>query len=163
MGAVAVVTQRDAGTVLACLDEAAAAGLVTSGGGWRFSDDLIREAALLELAAAGRLTAHARMAGYLRCRADAVPAVVAHHLLESLPAGDAAVAARWAERAAAAALAQLAWEDAAGFYAGLYVTVGLAVAGVLVSYLALRRFAAVPGGAEPEQGVITPDEVAAPL
>jgi len=50
-----------------------------------------------------------------------------------------------------------------GFRAGLYVTVGLAVAGVLVSYLALRRFASVPGGAEPEQGVITPDEVAAPL
>ena len=50
-----------------------------------------------------------------------------------------------------------------GFHAGLYVTVGLAVAGVLVSYLALRRFACVPGGAEPEQGVITPDEVAAPL
>ena len=50
-----------------------------------------------------------------------------------------------------------------GFHAGLYVTVGLAVAGVLVSYLALRRFASVPGGTEPEQAVITPDEVAAPL
>ena len=114
--AVAVVTQRDVGTVLACLDEAAAGGLVTSGGGWQFSHDLIRETALLELPTADRLTAHARMAGYLRCRADAVPAVVAHHLLESLPTGDAALAARWAERAAAAAMAHLAWEDAAGFY-----------------------------------------------
>ena len=114
--AVAVVTQCDVGTVLACLDEAAAAGLVTSGGGWRFSHDLIRETALLELPTAGRLTAHARMAGHLRCRADAAPAVVAHHLLESLPTGDAVLAARWAERAAADAMAHLAWEDAAGFY-----------------------------------------------
>ena len=114
--AVAVVTQRDIAAVLACLDEAAAAGLVTSGGGWRFSHDLIRETALLELPTAGRLTAHARMADYLRRRPDASPAVVAHHLLESLPAGDAALAARWAERAAADAMAHLAWEDAAGFY-----------------------------------------------
>src|SRR5262249_20194992 len=39
------------------------------------------------------------------------------HLLESLPAGDAALAAAWAERAADAAMRQLAWEDAAAFYA----------------------------------------------
>jgi DNA-binding CsgD family transcriptional regulator/DNA-directed RNA polymerase specialized sigma24 family protein/tetratricopeptide (TPR) repeat protein len=115
--AVAVVTQCDVGTVLACLDEAAAAGLVTSGDGWQFSHDLIRETARLELPTADRLTAHARMARHLRCRADAVPAVVAHHLLESLPTGDAAVAVQWAERAAADAMAHLAWEDAAGFYA----------------------------------------------
>ena len=38
------------------------------------------------------------------------------HLLESLPTGDAALAVRWAERAAADAMAHLAWEDAAGFY-----------------------------------------------
>ena len=56
------------------------------------------------------------MADYLRCRPDASPAAVAHHLLESLPAGDAGLAARWAERAAADAMAHLAWEDAAGFY-----------------------------------------------
>ena len=42
---------------------------------------------------------------------------MAHHLLESLPIGDAGEAASWAERAASAAMAQLAWEDAAVFYA----------------------------------------------
>jgi DNA-binding CsgD family transcriptional regulator len=54
---------------------------------------------------------------YLLGQPDAAPAVVAHHLLESLPIGDAGEAASWAERAALAAMAQLAWEDAAVFYA----------------------------------------------
>jgi EmrB/QacA subfamily drug resistance transporter len=50
-----------------------------------------------------------------------------------------------------------------GFHAGLFLTVGLAVAGVLVSYLALRRFVPPAAGASPAGGVITPAEVTAPL
>ena len=114
--AVAAVTQRDAATVLTALDEAAAAGIVAVDGGWRFSHDLIRDTALAELPTAARLATHARMADHLRRRAGTSPAVVAHHLLESLPVGDAALAARWAELAAEEAMAQLAWEDAAAFY-----------------------------------------------
>jgi predicted ATPase len=114
--AVAAVTGREVAAVLAVLDEAAAAGLVAGGDGWSFGHDLIRDTARLELPTADRLAVHARMAGYLRRQPDAAPAEVAHHLLESLPAGDAALAAEWAERAADAAMAQLAWEDAATFY-----------------------------------------------
>ena len=113
--AVAAVTQREVAAVLTALDEAAAAGIVTPGG-WCFRHDLIRDSALLELPTAARLAIHARMAGHLLGQQDAAPAVLAHHLLESLPAGEPAVAARWAERAAEAAMAQLAWEDAAAFY-----------------------------------------------
>ena len=120
--AVAAVSGREVTAVLAALDEAAAAGLVVSGAGWSFGHDLVRETARLELPTAERLAVHARMGSYLRGhplrgQADAAPAVIAHHLLESLPAGDAAEAARWAERAASAAMGQLAWEDAAVFYA----------------------------------------------
>ncbi len=121
--AAAAVTQHEVTAVLTVLDEAAAAGIVTSGGGsggtgggWCFSHDLIRETALLELPTATRLAIHARMAGHLRRQADATPALVAHHLLESLPVGEPGLAAAWAERAAETAMAQLAWEDAAGFY-----------------------------------------------
>ena len=120
--AVAAVSGREVTAVLAALDEAAAAGLVVSGAGWSFGHDLVRETARLELPTAERLAVHARMGSYLRGhplrgQADAAPAVIAHHLLESLPAGDAAEAARWAERAASAAMGQLAWEDAAVLYA----------------------------------------------
>ena len=115
--AVAAVTGREVGAVLAALDEAAAAGIVVAGPGWAFGHDLVRETARLELPTASRLAVHARMGAYLRGRPDAAPAMVAHHLLEALPIGDAGEAASWAERAAAAAMAQLAWEDAAVFYA----------------------------------------------
>ena len=114
--AVAAVTRRDVAAVLTVLDEAAAAGIVASGGGWHFGHDLIRDTARAELPTADRLATHARMADHLRGRAGTSPAVVAYHLLESLPVGDAALAARWAELAAEEAMAQLAWEDAVAFY-----------------------------------------------
>jgi predicted ATPase len=107
--AVAAVSGREVTAVLAALDEAAAAGLVVSGAGWSFGHDLVRETAQLELPTAERLAVHARMGSYLRGhplrgQANAAPAVIAHHLLESLPAGDAVEAALWAERAASAAM-----------------------------------------------------------
>ena len=115
--AVAAVTGQEVAAVLAALDEAVAAGIVVAGPGWCFGHDLVRETARLELPTADRLAVHARMGAYLQGRPDAAPAMIAHHLLEALPIGDAGAAASWAERAAAAAMAQLAWEDAAVFYA----------------------------------------------
>jgi DNA-binding CsgD family transcriptional regulator len=114
--AVAAVMQRDVADVLTVLDEAAAAGIVGPGGGWHFGHDLIRDTARAELPTADRLATHARMADHLRGRAGTSPAVVAYHLLESLPVGDPALAARWAELAAEEAMTQLAWEDAVAFY-----------------------------------------------
>lgn len=110
--------------VLNALDEAVAAGILavpadTPGDArvW-FGHDLIREAARLEVSTAERLTLHMRMAEHLIGRVDAADRVseVAFHLLESLPAGDAGLAVAWAERAAAAAMRQLAWEEAAVLY-----------------------------------------------
>lgn len=135
--ALAVAAGWEVGEVLNALDEAVAAGILTApadtgaraGGstgaatearstGVRFGHDLIREAARLEVSTAERLTLHLRMAEYLIGRVDAADQVseVAFHLLESLPAGDAGLAVAWAERAAAQAMTQLAWEEAAALY-----------------------------------------------
>jgi DNA-binding CsgD family transcriptional regulator len=117
-GCLAAVTGREVSEVLAALDEAAGAGVVTGPGGWRFAHDLVREAARLELATVTRLRLHQRMAEYLMGRADAGTrsTEVAFHWLESLPVGDAAQAVTWAERAAGQAMGQLAWEQAADLY-----------------------------------------------
>jgi DNA-binding CsgD family transcriptional regulator len=114
--ALASASRLDLRDVLAALDEAADAGIV--GGGRRFAHDLVREAARLELPTAERLALHQRMADHLAgCGdADVRVAEIAHHHLESLPAGDATVALAWAERAAARACAQHAWEEAAALY-----------------------------------------------
>jgi DNA-binding CsgD family transcriptional regulator/tetratricopeptide (TPR) repeat protein len=104
--------------VLTALDEAAAAGILTGPGDWRFGHDLIRETARLGMSTVDRMALHQRAADYLAGRVDAAARVaeVAFHLLESLPVGDPARAARWAERAAEQATAQLAWEEAAALY-----------------------------------------------
>jgi DNA-binding CsgD family transcriptional regulator len=116
--ALADVGGRPVAQVLADLDEAAAAGMVTDSDGWRFGHDLIRESARLGLSTAARLTAHTRLAACLEGRADATARApeIAHHWLESLPVGDPARACEWAERAADQALGQLAWERAAHLY-----------------------------------------------
>jgi hypothetical protein len=115
----AEVTGRPVAQVLADLDEAAAADVVVAAsGGWRFGHDLIRESARLDLPTAARLTAHARLAACLESRTDAsaLASEIAYHWLESLPIGEPARAAEWAERAAGQALGPLAWERAAHLY-----------------------------------------------
>ena len=114
----AAVTGREVRDVLSALDEAAAAGIVTGAGRCRFAHDLVREAARLDVATVARLGLHERMAGYLLGRADAASRLpeVAFHCLEALPFGDPTRAVEWAERAAAQAMAQLAWEEAASLY-----------------------------------------------
>ncbi|GAB3148091.1 AAA family ATPase [Amycolatopsis stemonae] len=111
--ALAEVTGRATADVLTDLDEAADAGIVTA---HSFKHDLIRESAATGLPTAARLTAHARLAAWLGDRDPARVSEIAHHWLESLPVGDAARAAEWAERAGDQALAQLAWERAAVLY-----------------------------------------------
>lgn len=112
--ALAAVRGRDLGVVLAAVDEAVAAGIVGEGPAHRFTHDLIREAARLEVSTAERLALHQAMAGYLTERGDAAgrAAKVAHHWLEALPAGDPVQAVAAVERAVAQAMAQLAWEEA---------------------------------------------------
>lgn len=116
--ALAYATDLDLGEVVAALDEAVAAGIVDGTDGWRFSHDIVREVARLELGTSMRLTAHQRLAEYLerQAGADSRPAEIAHHWSRSLPVGDASRAAHWAERAAQAAMEQLAWEEAATLY-----------------------------------------------
>jgi DNA-binding CsgD family transcriptional regulator len=116
--ALAHATGTGLDVVLDAIDEAAAAGVVSASGVRVFTHDLIREAAGLDVPTARRLALHQRMAEHLlgRSDVDARCAEVAYHLLEALPVGDAVAAAAWAERAAARAMAELAWEQAAGLY-----------------------------------------------
>lgn len=116
--AVAHVTGRDVEAVLAALDEASVAAILTGAPARRFAHDLFREAARLDVPTAERLTLHQRMAEHLGARGDgdARVAEIAFHWLESLPMGDATQAVVWTERAADRAMAQLAWEEAASLY-----------------------------------------------
>jgi DNA-binding CsgD family transcriptional regulator len=116
--AVAHVTGTDLGTVLASLDEASVAAILTAAPARRFAHDLFREAARLDVPTVERLTLHRRMAEHLGSRGDHETRIgeIAFHCLESLPTGDATQAVAWTERAADRAMAQLAWEEAAALY-----------------------------------------------
>ena len=113
--ALSALTGHPVEEVLTAVDEASAAGVLTAADGWRFTHDLVREAARAELGSARRVQVHLGMARFLETRADVQGRLpeLAFHWLESLPVGDTAWAVRWAERAAEQAMAQLAWEDAA--------------------------------------------------
>jgi DNA-binding CsgD family transcriptional regulator len=116
--ALAHVTGTDAAAILAALDEASVAAILTGAPVRRFAHDLFREAARLDVPTAERLMLHRRMAEHLSTRgdSDARTAEIAYHWLESLPTGDAKQAVAWTERAADRAMAQLAWEEAASLY-----------------------------------------------
>ncbi len=116
--AVAHVTRTDVEAVLAALDEASVAAILTAAPARRFAHDLFREAARLDVPTPERLTLHRRMAEHLGARGDgdARVAEIAFHWLESLPAGDATQAVAWTQRAADRAMTQLAWEEAASLY-----------------------------------------------
>jgi DNA-binding CsgD family transcriptional regulator len=116
--ALAGSTGRELDDVLAALDEASTAGIVTATEPRRFVHDLIREAARLDVSTPERLALHEKFAEYMTGLGDADTRVaeVAFHWLESLPRGDAVSAVSWAERAATRAMAQLAWEEADALY-----------------------------------------------
>jgi len=126
-GVLAAMAATDLATVMAAVDEATAAGILTRPAGWRFMHDLIRDTARLDLTTTERLSAHDRVAAVLSGRADAVSqlAEIAFHAVASLPLGDATRAAVVAERAAAGAAGQLAWDQAASLY-GQAVTAAFA-------------------------------------
>jgi DNA-binding CsgD family transcriptional regulator/tetratricopeptide (TPR) repeat protein len=114
----AAILDHPVNDVLGALDEATRAGVVSISDGWHFDHDLIRDAARLDLPTTQRLATHAKIASCLEGRTDATDraAELAHHWLESLPYGEPAKAVEWAERAAAIAMTQLAWENAADLY-----------------------------------------------
>ncbi|MBE1462246.1 ATP-binding protein [Kibdelosporangium phytohabitans] len=116
---VAAVLGSPLDDVLSAVDEAVRSGFLSGAQEWRFTHDLIREAARLLMPTVRRLALHARAAAVVERRPDAVSraAEIARHWLESLPAGDPAKAVEWARRAGDAALAQLAWENAVELYA----------------------------------------------
>ncbi|MCE7012127.1 AAA family ATPase [Kibdelosporangium philippinense] len=116
---VAAVLDWPLDDVLASVDEAMAAGVLSTSDGWRFTHDLVRQAASLLMPTARRLALHARTAMVMEQRPEALrqAAEIAYHWLEALPAGDAMKAAEWARRAGDIAMAQLAWENAANLYA----------------------------------------------
>jgi DNA-binding SARP family transcriptional activator len=113
--------------VLDLLEEAEAAGLVTVAGmdtgHYRFSHDIVRETLYEEVSPLRRARLHGRIGAALAAKAghgaDVPPASVAHHLLLGVPGrsdADRAGAARWAVRAAEAATACLAYEEAVDWY-----------------------------------------------
>ncbi|MCE7012126.1 AAA family ATPase [Kibdelosporangium philippinense] len=116
---VAEVLDQPLNDTLTTVDEAVQAGVLSDVDGWRFTHDLVREAARLLIPTARRLALHERAATVLEQRPDATQRVaeIAHHWLEALPASDPTKAAEWARRAADIAMAQLAWENAASLYA----------------------------------------------
>nr|WP_042180715.1 AAA family ATPase [Kibdelosporangium sp. MJ126-NF4]CEL14537.1 putative transcriptional regulator [Kibdelosporangium sp. MJ126-NF4]CTQ88902.1 putative transcriptional regulator [Kibdelosporangium sp. MJ126-NF4] len=116
---VATVLGGELDDVLSAADESVRAGFLSDADGWRFTHDLVREAARLLMPTARRLALHARAATVIEQRADAPSRVaeIAHHWLEALPTGDTAKAVEWARRAGDVALAQLAWENAIDLYA----------------------------------------------
>ncbi|ONI87472.1 hypothetical protein ALI144C_08740 [Actinosynnema sp. ALI-1.44] len=115
---VAAVLGSPLADVLAGVDEAVRSGVLSASDGWRFTHDLVREAARLLIPTVRRLALHARAAAVIEDRPDASQRVaeIAHHWLEALPTGDPAKATEWARRAGDIAMAQLAWETAGDLY-----------------------------------------------
>ncbi|HEY3259920.1 MAG TPA: AAA family ATPase, partial [Pseudonocardiaceae bacterium] len=112
-GALAAVAELSLDAVLDGTDVALAAGVLDEDR--VIVHDLIAETARARIRSRELLGLHANAAAHLATRADAEQRVgeIAHHLLTALPLGDAAAAVAWAERAAARAREQLAWEQAA--------------------------------------------------
>jgi len=108
------------------LEEVEAAGLAVADrqavGRYRFSHDIVREAVYAGLSPLRGARLHARIGLHLLSSVEAFrtatdPAVIAHHLLLGIHGGVApAVAAEHAARAAAAATASLAYEEAVDWY-----------------------------------------------
>ena len=116
----AEVTDLAIDAVLAHLDDARAAGVVTqarSSSRYRFAHDLVRECLDLDNTSSARARLHMQAAEHLAGRLDdTYLSEIAHHRLEALPRGDAMAAVRAGCDAARLAMDQLAFEDAARLY-----------------------------------------------
>ncbi|MGH9119663.1 MAG: hypothetical protein ACRD0A_17835 [Acidimicrobiales bacterium] len=117
---VAAVAGLGVHAVLSHLDEALAEGVVTQSRfapGYRFAHDLVRECVDLDNPSSERARIHLRAAEHLGgLGPDRRLSEIAYHRLEALPLGDAPAAFRAATGAAALAMSQLAYEDAARLY-----------------------------------------------
>jgi len=114
------VTGLDAEQLLLNLEPAIAAGLVTAAeGGWgfRFRHPLIHESLRASAGRVARARLHARVAAALEDASPASTAAglaqLAYHYLAAGPFGDPAKAVTYAREAAARAVRQGAWQDAA--------------------------------------------------
>jgi tetratricopeptide (TPR) repeat protein len=112
-------------TVVAALDEAVSARLVREVPGpdasYRFAHALVRGTLYDELSAARRVAVHRKLAEAIEVihagRLDEhLPALAYHYAQASLPAVEPGKAVEYARRAGAAALAQLAHDDAVRYY-----------------------------------------------
>ena len=138
--------------VLQRFDEAAAAGLLTSAPDrvhYAFTHALVRDALYSELSAAQRMSWHARIATELErtpgAERDAVLSQLAYHWQQAIPMGHTARAASSLTAAAAAALTQLAYEEAGRLYesaADVRVTADAAERARLLVRAARARFLA---------------------
>jgi DNA-binding SARP family transcriptional activator len=108
------VTGKPATEVIEDLDEAVSARLLQSGRA--FTHDLIRQTIYAGLPSARRCTLHLAIAEALASRPGSDPESVAGHFLSASPLG-AAQAVAWARTAAIAAEGQLAFDDAARWWA----------------------------------------------
>ncbi|HEX6539074.1 MAG TPA: AAA family ATPase [Candidatus Dormibacteraeota bacterium] len=121
---VAAALEAPLADVLQRFDEAATAGVLSQAGDrmdYTFMHSLVRDALYSELTAAQRVQWHTRIATELEraARADRAPELsqLAYHWLQAAPGGHAEHAASIATEAADAAMAQLAYEEAARLYA----------------------------------------------
>ena len=107
-------------TVLDALEAAADANLIRAvpdrPGRWSFAHALIREALHDELSSLRRTRLHARVAEALAGHDEARLAELSHHGFEAAALVGPERAATWAQSAGDAALAQLAYEEAAAHY-----------------------------------------------
>lgn len=120
LAALAAAANRPRGDLLDVLDRAAAVGLVApvgSGNRWRFAHAIVYETLYAGIAPAARIALHRRVADAVEelyaGDADEHVSELARHYLAAAPAGEALKGISYARRAAAAASAKLAWEDAA--------------------------------------------------
>ncbi|WP_248965785.1 BTAD domain-containing putative transcriptional regulator [Sphaerisporangium perillae] len=111
---IAAVTGKAATAVMEELDEAVSARLLQPERA--FTHDLIRHAIYTGLPSARRVALHLAVAETLAIRPGADPEPVADHYLSASPLG-AANAVAWARTAAVAAEGQLAFDDAARWWA----------------------------------------------
>ncbi len=118
LGLLAVLTDRDAMSLLDVLEEPTQRGLLVESGvdRYRFAHGLIRQTLDEELAAGRRARLHRRAADALLAQPGSSHAVLARHLIAAGPLGDPELATDAAERAAVEAFDNLAWEQAAGWY-----------------------------------------------
>ncbi len=113
------------GDLLAALDEAVAARLVSETGGptprYRFAHALVRVTLYDELSSARRVVLHRRVAGAIEAvhanrLDDHLPALAHHYARLAAPADETAKAVEYATRAGDRALAQLAHDEAVAYY-----------------------------------------------